>query len=131
MLIFPLLIVSMFMISVSKAVRTLQGFLFQFLYIFVYTLQFFRNVDALRAMGIALRATGAVVGLSKLGHATVVTYQISPPGLTIVPVLRICRDVAVVYTFVVMQQNCRNIYSVRARHTIFTVVARDLSLIHI
>ena len=62
---------------------TLQGLLFQFLDIGINAVQFLGDVDALRAVRIALTAACAVVGLPQLRYAPVITYQICAAGLPV------------------------------------------------
>ena len=86
--------------------------------------QFVRNLDALRAVGNTLSATDAVVCLTDFRHGTVVAYQIGTARLFVVLVLAAPRHIAFVDTFVVVEQNGRNVDTVRAGHAVFAIVAR-------
>ena len=91
----------------------------------VYALHFLGNVDALRAVYVALPATDAVVGLPETRHAAVVPHQERPTRLTVTLALRRGDDVALVHTLVVMQQHRRDVDAIGARHAVLAVVARD------
>ena len=83
------------------------------------------DVDALRTVGRTLVAPDAVAGLAELRHAAVVTDKESAAGTPVVLVLTAAGHIPLVDTFVVMQQDGGYAYSVRTRHTILAVVARD------
>ena len=95
----------------------------------VYALHLLGNVDALRAVYVALPATDAVVGLPETRHAAVVPHQERPTRLTVTLALRRGDDVALVHTLVVMQQHRRNVNAVGTRHAILAVVAWDSGIL--
>lgn len=88
------------------------------------------DVDALRTVGRTLVAPDAVAGLAELRHAAVVTDKESAAGTAVVLVLTAAGHIPLVDTFVVMQQDGGYVYSVRTRHTILAVVARDGLILH-
>ena len=88
-------------------------------------MQFLRYVDALWAMGVALLAPDAIAGLTQLGHAPVITYQVGPASLTVVLVARAIGHVALVHALIVVQQDRGDIDAIRAGHAILAIVARD------
>ena len=60
------------------------------------------DVDPLRAVGRALVAADAVVGLPQAGYAAVVAYEVGAPGLAVVLVLHVVGDIALVEALVVV-----------------------------
>lgn len=96
----------------------------------VNPLHLLRDVDALRTVGRTLVAPDTVAGLAELRHAAVVTDKESAAGTAVVLVLTAAGHIPLVDTFVVMQQDGGYVYSVRTRHTILAVVARDGLILH-
>ena len=105
-------------------------FLLQIVHIVRDAVQFVWDVDALRAVRAALITSDAMVGLSQLRHAAVVAYEVSTTGTLVVFVLRVGDDVSLVEALIVVQQQCRDINSIRAGHTVFAVVAGDSVNLH-
>ena len=75
-------------------------------------------------MRIALVAANAVVCLPELWHRTVVADKECSACFFVVCGLLGFWNVAMVDALVVVDKNGRDVQSVRARHAIFTVVAR-------
>ena len=71
-------------------------------------------------------ASDAMVRLAQFRDTPVIAYQIGPTCLAVIFIQHTLRDIAFVQAFVVMEQDGRNIETIRTRHTIFAVVARDL-----
>ena len=114
----------------SFLIFPLYGFLFQFFDIIVNAMQFFRNINTLRTMRAALVASRAMVGLAELGYASVIADQIDAPCLFVIVIFSARNDIPFVQAFVVMQQDSRNIYAIRARHTILAIVTWDCFVLH-
>lgn len=95
----------------------------------VNPLHLLRDVDALRTVGRTLVAPDTVAGLAELRHAAVVTDKESAAGTAVV-LLTAAGHIPLVDALVVMQQDGGYVYSVRARHTILAVVARDGLILH-
>ena len=76
-------------------------------------------------MRTALVATDAVVRLTQFGHAAVIADKEGATCGGEMGILLALRQVALGQAFVVVQQDRRNIQSVRAGHTIFAIVAGD------
>jgi hypothetical protein len=64
-----------------------------------------------------------MTGLPQFGHSAVIAHKESTTGLAVVLCLLILRHISLVYTFIVMYKDGRNINAIRARHTVLTVVA--------
>ena len=90
-------------------------FLFQPFHVCIYTVQFLRDVDALRTMDAALVAAYAVACLTQFRDTPVITYQIGTPRLAVILILCTLRNIALVQAFVVMEQDSRDIETIRAR----------------
>lgn len=98
-------------------------------YKMVNPLHLLRDVDALRTVGRTLVAPDTVAGLAELRHAAVVTDKESAAGTAVV-LLTAAGHIPLVDALVVMQQDGGYVYSVRTRHTILAVVARDGLILH-
>ena len=109
---------------------SLQIILFQPLHKVVYPLHLLGDVDALRTVGRALVASDAMAGLAETGHTAVITYEERTTGTAVVLILTVTGHIPLVDTFIIMQQDGRNVDAVRARHTILTVVAGDCLVLH-
>ena len=72
-----------------------------------------------------LATTDAVVGLAQFGNSAVVPHEEGATCLTIVLCLLIFRHIPLVHTFIIMHENGRDVESVRTRHAVLAVVARD------
>ena len=96
----------------------------------VYLVEFLRNVDALGTVRRALVASYAVVCLPQLRNSSVITDEKCAACLPVVLALGGSRDVALVETFVVMQQHSRNVYPPRTWHAVLAVVARYCVILH-
>lgn len=110
--------------------KSLQCVLLQFFDIPVDSMQLCGNVNALRAMRTTLVATYAMRSLPQFRDTSIVTDKKRPPRFPIILILRIYRHISFIKTFVVMQQNSRNINSIRTWHTIFAIVARHGVKLH-
>ena len=106
-------------------INGLQSVLLQLFYKIVDALQLLGDVDALLTMVHALAASDAMAGLTELGHTTVISHEESAAGFQILGVLTVFGDIALVHTFIVMQQHGRDVYAIRTRHAILAVVARN------
>ena len=70
-----------------------------------------------------LVAANAVVGLAQLRYTAVVSDKEGSSSLAVVLVLATLGYISLIYTFVIVQKYSRNVYSVRAGHAIFAIVA--------
>ena len=72
----------------------------------------------------ALLASYAVVSLPDSLNRAVVTYQVFSFQAPVIFLLTTLDYISVIHTVIVVLEDCRDVYSVRARHTIFTSGAR-------
>lgn len=93
-------------------------------------MQFLRNLNILGAMRNTLVTTDAMVSLAQPGNTSVIPDQKSTARLTIIFSLTTLRHMALIHTFVIMQQYGRNIDTIRTRHAILTVIARNGRKLH-
>ena len=77
------------------------------------------DVDLLGAVGGALAAADAMVGLAELRDAAVVAYQEGAAGLPVVLSLVGFGDVPLVDAFVVVEEDSRDVEPVGAGHAVF------------
>ena len=96
----------------------------QILDIFVYAAHLRGNVDSLRTVRAALVAARALARLTQLRDGAVVAHEKRAAGFEVVFVDIAFGRGTLVNTLVVVKQNRGNVERVRARHTIFAVVAR-------
>ena len=99
--------------------------MFQGLYKPVDTIHLLGDIDALRTFLHADATIGAMVGLTELGHRTVVTNE---EGSTKFPIVRLHGadgHAVFVDAFVEMQKDAGNVDAIRTRHTILAIVAWD------
>ena len=89
----------------------------------VDALEFARDVNLLWAVGDALAALDAVVGLAEFGHTAVVADEECSTSLCVVRRLLTLWHVAFVHAFIIMYKYGRDVEAIRARHTIVAVVA--------
>ena len=87
-------------------------------------MQLARDVDALRAVFVALAASGAMVSLTQCRDCAVIADQIRTACLAVVLGFAAVCDIPFIHAFVVMQEDGRDVDAVRARHAVFAVVAR-------
>ena len=88
-------------------------------------MQFFGNINRLRAMRRTLVAPGTMVGLPQFGYTSVISYEKSTACFPIILILAAFRHISFIDTFIVMYQYGRNVNSIRARHAVLAVVARN------
>ena len=96
----------------------------EILYVLGNLMQFLRDLDPLRTMLYAGVAADASVCLTQLWYSSVIAYQICSSCFPVVLILYALCHFACVHTFVVVQEDRRDVYSVWAWHTVFAVVAR-------
>ena len=83
------------------------------------------NVNALRAMRLALTATDTMVGLPDCLHSAVVTYQVAPLEPLEMLLLATLGDITGIHRVIVMAENGRNVNAIRTWHAISTACARN------
>lgn len=93
-------------------------------------MQFFGNINRLRAMRRTLVAPGTMVGLPQFGYTSVISYEKSTACFPIILILAAFRHISFIDTFIVMYQYGRNVNSIRARHAVLAVVARYGGVLH-
>lgn len=93
-------------------------------------MQFFGNINRLRAMRRTLVAPGTMVGLPQFGYTSVISYEKSTACFPIILILAAFRHISFIDTFIVMYQDGRNVNSIRARHAVLAVVARYGGVLH-
>ena len=91
----------------------------------VYFLKFLGDVDALWAVFYAVTTPDAMIGLSQLGNAVVITHEEGLAGALVVAVFLVAHKVPFFDALVVMHKDGRDIDAVRAGHTILAVVTGD------
>ena len=88
--------------------------------------QFSWDFDALWAVRLALSTSDAVISLPHFGHGTVEPDEVLPASFPVFLLEILHREASLVFTFVVMDKDTRNVYAVGARHAILTVVTWDI-----
>ena len=98
--------------------------LFQFLHKLIDSCELLRDVDVLRTMRITLTAVYAMVCLTKRRDRAVVADEVYATSLFIVRCLFALWHVTLIHAFIVVVKDARDVNTVRAWHTVFTIVAR-------
>ena len=102
----------------------LQIILLQLLHKLIDSGELLWNVDILRTMWITLTAIYAMVCLAKRRDRAVVADEVDAASLLIVRCLFALWHVTLVHALVIVVKDARDVNAVRARHTVFAVVAR-------
>ncbi len=98
---------------------------FEFLDEAVDASQLAGNVDLLRAMRLASAAGYAVVCLTQARNRPVVTHEERLACLAVVLGLGAFGNIALIDTFIIMEQNAGNVEAVRTGHAVFAVITRN------
>ena len=83
-------------------------------------------MDALWAVGFALSALYAVIGLAVACHHAVERYQVLAALPAVLGRACIHRQRAFVLTFIIMYEDGGNVYTIGTGHTVFAVVAGNI-----
>ena len=116
--------------GMPRHAASLQRALLQMLYKVIDTPHFLGHVYALGAMRYTLLAAYAMIGLPQAGNRAVIAYQKSATSLFVVFSLPALRHVPFVDTFVIVQQDARNVQAIRTRHAIVATITSDGGILH-
>lgn len=104
---------------------SLEQVLLQFFYVICETMQFIGDRNPLRAFGLALPASNAVVSLPELRHTPVISHEKGLAHFCVAWVFDRLRIVAFQDAVIIMDEDAGNINAIRAGHAVLAVVARD------
>ena len=102
----------------------LQIILFQLLHKLIDSCELLRDVDILRTMRITLSAVDAMVSLTKCRNRAVVADEVYATCLLVVLRFLALWHITLVHSLGVVGEDAWDVNTIRARHTILTIVAR-------